>query len=55
MHIQVKYRDLTHAILGLHQASGNRHVVEATETLAPIGMGVMGTSGQIDADPLEER
>jgi hypothetical protein len=52
--IQVQDRDATDAILGLHQAGGNRHIIEATETLTAISMGVMGASSQIDADPLQE-
>jgi hypothetical protein len=42
------------AILGLHQTGSNRHVIEATKTLAPIGMRVVGAPGQIDANALEE-
>jgi len=52
--IQVQDCDATDAILGLHQAGGNRHIIEATETLTAISMGVMGASSQIDADPLQE-
>ena len=52
--VQVHNRNATSAILGLHQAGSNRHVIEATKTLAPIGMGVMGAPGQIDAHSLDE-
>jgi hypothetical protein len=52
--IQVQDRDTTDAILGLHQASGNRHIIEATKTLTPISMGVMGAPSQIDTDPIQE-
>jgi hypothetical protein len=54
VHVQVHNRNATDTILGLHQAGSNRYVIEATKTLAPIGVGVMGTPGQINADPLEK-